>query len=156
MKTAYKVLAYLLAFEVVVQAAAISFAVAGLGIFVEDGNTVDSATFEAIFEGDVTFTGVLGLMVHGMNGMMVIPALALVLLIVSFFAKVPRGIAVAGALLGLVVLQVALGILGHSIAYMGALHGINALLLFMGAMHAGRLAGAAERVTEKEGDYVAA
>lgn len=156
MRTAYKVLAYLLALQVVVQAAAISFAVAGLGIFVEDGNTVDSATFEAIFEGDVSFTGVLGLMVHGTNGMMVIPAMSLVLLVVSFFARVPHGVAVAGALLGLVVLQVALGILGHSIAAMGALHGVNALVLFMGAMHAGRLAGASQRVTETEGDYVAA
>ena len=156
MKTAYKVLAYLLALEVVVQAAAISFAVAGLGIFVEDGNTVDSATFEAIFEGDVTFTGVLGLMVHGMNGMMVIPALSLVLLIVSFFAKVPRGIAVAAVLLVLVVLQVALGILGHSIAFAGLLHGLNALILFAGAMHAARMVGSTKTVEEKEGDYVAA
>ena len=158
MRSVYRVLAFLVALEVALQAMFIVYGDAGLGLWIEnDGGVVDKATFETAFEsGEAPFPEFQAFILHGMNGMMVIPALALVLLIVSFFAKVPRGIAVAGALLGLVVLQVALGILGHSIAYMGALHGINALLLFMGAMHAGRLAGAAERVTEKEGDYVAA
>ena len=53
-------------------------------------------------------------MLHGMNGMMVIPALALLLFISSFFAKVPRGVAFAGGVLALVVLQVTLGLMGHS------------------------------------------
>ena len=35
-------------------------------------------------------------MLHGINGEMVFPLLALLLLIVSFFAKVPRGVHWAG------------------------------------------------------------
>ncbi|HYO38124.1 MAG TPA: hypothetical protein VER39_00540 [Nocardioidaceae bacterium] len=140
MRSVYKVLAYLIALEVAVQAAAMVFAVAGLGIWITEGNSADEAAFEGMFEGDVTFTGVGGLMVHAINGMMVIPVLALVLLIVSFFAKLPRGIAAAAALLLLVVVQVALGLFGHSNAYFGLLHGANALLLFAGALHAARLA----------------
>ena len=56
MKTVHKVLAYLIALEVVIQAAMIAFAVAGIGVFISDGGTLDEAAFEAIFEGDLTFT----------------------------------------------------------------------------------------------------
>ena len=44
-----------------------------------------------------------------LSGMMIIPALALIFLIVSFFAKVPGGIAWAAYVLLAVVVQVALG-----------------------------------------------
>jgi hypothetical protein len=138
MRTAYKVLAYLIALEVMIQAALIAFAVAGIGVYVnEEGGTLDEAAFEAIFEGDLTFTGVAGMMFHGMNGMMVIPLLALVFLIVSFFAKVPGGVMLAGGVFLLVVLQVFLGFLGHSTPYGGLLHGANALILFTAALYAG-------------------
>lgn len=156
MKSVYKVLAYLIALGVVVQAAMIAFAVAGLGIWIEEGNTVDSAAFEAMFEGDITYTGVAGMMVHGIAGMMVIPLIALLLLIVSFFAKVPGGIRAALAVLVLVVVQVALGLFGHSNAYAGLLHGANALLLLGAALNAGRLAGTKKAVTEPESEYVSA
>ncbi|MDF2554909.1 MAG: hypothetical protein K0R60_804, partial [Microbacterium sp.] len=63
--------------------------------------------------------------------------LALALLIVSFFAKVPRGVAFAVGVLVLVVLQVTLGLLGHGIPFLGFLHGMNALLLFAAALIAG-------------------
>ena len=153
MRSVYKVLAYLVALEVAIQAAAMAFAIAGLVLWIEEGNSADSAAFEAMFEGDVTFTGITGLMLHGMNGMMVIPVLALLLLIVSFFAKVPRGIPAAAAVLVLVVVQVTLGLWGHSSAYAGLLHGANALLLFTAALHAARLASV--RKTEPaEGSYV--
>jgi hypothetical protein len=65
-----------------------------------------------------------------MNGMMVIPALALLLLIVSFFAKVPGGVTWAGLVLLTVVAQVFLGIFGHEVAVSGLLHGVNAMVLF--------------------------
>jgi hypothetical protein len=143
MKSAFKVLAYLIALGVVVQAASMVFAVAGLGIWVDDGGTFDKASAEAMFEGDVTFTGVAGFMIHGMNGMMVIPALALITFIVSFFAKVPGGIRNAAAVLALVVLQVTLGLFGHENAYFGMLHGINALILFTAALYTGRSASKA-------------
>lgn len=138
MKTVHKVLAYLIALEVMIQASLIAFAVAGIGVWVQDGGSLDEAAFEAIFEGDLTFTGVAGMMFHGLNGMMVIPSLALLLLIVSFFAKVPGGIKWAAAIVLLVVLQVTLGIFGHEIAVSGALHGINALVLFSTAAMASK------------------
>ena len=139
MRTVYKVLAWLIAVEVVIQASMIAFAVAGLGIWIDrDGGTLDKATFEAIFEGEVTYTGVAGMMVHGINGMMVIPALALIFLIVSFFAKVPGGVKWAALVLLAVVVQVSLGLFGHENAYSGMLHGANALVLFTLAFMAGK------------------
>lgn len=135
MKSAYRVLAYIIAIEVVVQASMIAFAFAGLGIWVDkEGGVLDKAAMES----DLEFTGVIGFMVHGINGMMIIPLLALVLLIVSFFAKVPRGVQWALTVLGLVILQVTLGLFGHESAYFGMLHGINALALFTVALMAGR------------------
>ena len=62
--------------------------------------------------------------------MMIIPVLALLLLIVSFFAKVPGGVMWAGLILLDVVVQVMLGLFGHEVPAIGALHGINALILF--------------------------
>ncbi len=138
MRTAYKVLAWLVALGVVVQAASMVYAVAGLGIWVDkEGGVFDKASGEAMFEGDITFTGVSGFMVHGMNGMMVIPALALIFLIVSFFAKVPGGIAWAAYVLLAVVVQITLGLFGHENAIWGMLHGVNALILFSLAVYAG-------------------
>jgi hypothetical protein len=49
----------------------------------------------------------------------------------------------AAITLGLVVLQVALGLLGHESAIFGLLHGINALALFSVAVMAGVRAKAA-------------
>jgi heme A synthase len=66
--------------------------------------------------------------------MMIIPIVALLLLISSFFAKVPRGALWALGVLMLVVLQITLGLAGHSVPFMGALHGVNALLLFSTAL----------------------
>lgn len=147
MKTVHKVLAYLIALEVMIQAALIAFAVAGIGVFISDGGTLDEAAFEAIFEGDLTFTGVAGMMFHGMNGMMVIPLLALLLLITSFFTKTRGAIKFSLLVLGLVVLQVFLGFMGHETPYGGMLHGANALILFTAALWTARLHSRA-RTTE--------
>ena len=135
MKSVYKVLAFLVAAEVAIQASMMAFAVAGLGIWVDkEGGVLDKATFES----EPDFTGAVGFMVHGINGMMVIPLLALVFLIVSFFAKVPGGVKWAALVLLAVVVQVALGIYGHENAVFGMLHGLNALLLFSLAFMAGK------------------
>lgn len=142
MKSAYKVLAYIVAALVVVQSAAMVFAVAGLGIWVEEGGVMDAATFES----EPEFTGALGFMIHGINGMMLIPLVAIALLVVSFFAKVPGGVRNAAIVLGLIVLQVTLGIFGHESAYVGMLHGINALVLFSAALFSGRAAAKADAV----------
>ncbi len=134
MRSVYKVLAFVIAAEVAIQAMAMVFAIAGLGKWVDEGGVLDKAVME---NGEPPFAEGIGFFIHGMNGMMVIPALALILLIVSFFAKVPGGVKWAGAVFLLVVLQVTLGILGHSIPALGALHGLNALLLFSAAVHTG-------------------
>jgi len=134
MRTVYRVLAGLIAVEVMLQASFIVYGDAGMGKYVEDGGVIDKAGMEAAFEsGDAPFTEFIGLMLHGMNGMLVIPVLALLLLVSSFFAKVPGGVKWGAIVLGLVVLQVTLGLLGHSFPIIGALHGINALLLFSAA-----------------------
>jgi hypothetical protein len=135
MRTAYKVLAWLVALGVIVQSASMVYAVAGLGIWVDqDGGVLDKAAFESEEE---LFPEMVGFMIHGMNGMMIIPALALILLIVSFFAKIPGGIAWAGYVLLAVVVQIALGLFGHEAAIWGMLHGINALILLGLAIYAG-------------------
>ena len=134
MRSAYRVLAFIVAALVVVQAAAIAYAVAGLGKWVQDGNTFDKAAFE---DENLSFDGIVGFMIHGLNGMMLIPLVALILLIVSFFAKVPGGVGRAALVLVLVVVQVTLGLFGSEIPILGGLHGINALILFGTAVMAG-------------------
>lgn len=134
MKTAYRVLAYLIALEVAIQASAVAFAFFGLGKWIEDGNTLDKAAMEAQ---DLSFTGSVGFMIHGLNGMMVIPLIALIFLIFSFFAKVPGGAKWAAFVLLAVVVQVLLGVFAHETPQLGALHGVNALILFSLAVMAG-------------------
>ncbi len=135
MRTAYRWLAWLIGIEVVVQAAFMVYAIAGLGIYVDqDGGVLDKAAFESE---ESLFPEMVGFFVHGTNGMMIIPALALILLIVSFFAKVPGGVMWAGLVLLAVVVQVTLGLFGHEVAILGMLHGINALILFSLAVYTG-------------------
>ena len=137
MRTAYRVLAYLVAAEVVVQAAAMAFGVAGLSHWVNTGGVFD----RAVLDGDVfPFPEVAGFIVHGINGSIVIPALALSLVVVSVFAKVPRGSAWAVAVFVLVGVQATLGFSASDLPALGALHGLNALLLFATALFAGRRA----------------
>jgi hypothetical protein len=138
MRSAYRVLAWLVALGVVVQVAAVGFAHFGQDKWIDGGATLDKAVVESQMAGESAFQGVLGFAVHGVNGTMVIPALALLLLVVSFFADVPRGVLWAGVVVLLVVLQVALGFLGFVVPELGALHGINALALLGVAVVAAR------------------
>ncbi|HEX2144337.1 MAG TPA: hypothetical protein VHG10_07510 [Glycomyces sp.] len=134
MRVAYRVLAYIIAIEVAIQAAVMVFAIAGLGIWVQEGGVFDKAVMESE---EPPFPEVVGFMIHGINGMMIIPAIALLLLIASFFAKVRRGIVFALVIAALVVIQIYLGLFGHEAAVFGMLHGINALALFTVALWAG-------------------
>lgn len=134
MRSVYKVLAYVLAAEVVIQAMAMVYAVAGEGKWVMEGGVMDKAVIESR---EFVFPEVLGYAIHGINGTIVIPLLALLLLVFSFFAKVPGGVKWAGIVLLLVVVQAPLGIAGHSVPFLGALHGLNALLLFSTALYTG-------------------
>ena len=127
MRKTYRVLAWIVAAEVVVQAIAIAWFVAGLGHWVMGGGVMDSAAMES---DEIPFTELYGVIVHGINGSIVVPVFALALLIVSFFAKIPGGIKWAAAVFVLTIVQGQLGYLGHDFPAAGALHGFNALALF--------------------------
>ena len=135
MTKAFRILAFLVAGLVFVQAFSIAWAVAGLYHYVDDGNAFTSELMEPGQE--APFTEVLGFMIHGMNGMMVIPVVALITMIVGVIAKFPGSTKFGVAIFLLVVLQVALGLFGHEAAIFGGLHGLNALILFGTAVMAG-------------------
>ena len=139
MRTAYKVLAYLVAAEVAIQAMVMVWAIAGLGKWVDGGGVFDKSVIEGSMEsGAMPFPEVLGILVHGINGIFVVPALALAMLIVSFFTKVRGAIKWAVIVFVLVVAQGQIGFLGHEFPLAGALHGLVALALFGVALYAGR------------------
>ncbi len=135
MRTAYKVLAYIVAAEVAIQAMVMVWAIAGLVKWVDAGGVFDKSLMES--EG-TPFTEVFGIIVHAINGTFVIPAIALLLLIVSFFTKVRGAIKWGAIVFLLTVAQGQIGFLGHEFPLAGALHGLNALALFASALYAGR------------------
>ncbi len=148
MRTAYKVLAYLVAVGIVVQAVAMVWAVAGLGHWVDNGGVLDKAAMES--EG-TPFPEVTGFIVHGINGTFVVPVLALLLMVSSFFAKLHHGIRWAVAVFALTVIQGQLGFLGHEVPAVGAVHGLNALALFTATLYtATRVRPAQPAVSEAE------
>lgn len=125
MRSAYRVLAYLLVAEVVVQAMMIGIALAGVGKWIDDGHTVTKKVIDA----HPHFAGSIGFPIHAINGEMLIPLLALGLLVVSFFAAVPGGRRRAGILVGLIVVQVALGLALQNAPYVALLHVLNAFAI---------------------------
>jgi hypothetical protein len=139
MRTAYKMLAYLVAAEVAVQAMLAVWAIAGLSKWIDGGGVFDKAVIEGAAEsGAMPFPEILGIIVHGINGSVVIPVIALALLIVSFFTKVHGATKWAVIVFVLVVAQGTLGFLGREFSLVGALHGLNALALFGLALFTGR------------------
>jgi heme A synthase len=142
MKTVYRVLAYVIAALVAVQAAAIGYAVFAQLHWIEGGGTLDEASFESA-------PGFAAYIFHAFNGGTVLLT-ALALLIVSFFAKIPQGVRWAVIVLVSTIVQIALGTLSRMLAPIGAVHGAVALVLFgvavMAAMRARKPAVAEETV----------
>lgn len=137
MRKAYRVLAWAISVEVVIQAMAMALAIAGLGHWINhDHATVN----KKVLDGHPSFSGSWGFPVHAINGEMLIPLLAIVLLIVSFRARIPGGSRWAGYILGLIVIQVVLGLSADDVPYLILLHGLNAFLIFSTAYLAGRRA----------------
>ncbi|GAA1603822.1 MULTISPECIES: DUF6220 domain-containing protein [Kribbella] len=130
MKAAYRVLAGLVAIGVVLQAMFIAW-----GFFTVDKDVDGGAVIAKNSTPDVT-----GLSLHGAFGMTLIPIVALLLLIVSFFAKVDGGIKWALFVVGLVVLQIALAFVSFGAPVVGLLHGLNAFALAAVASLASRRA----------------
>ena len=119
MKVAYQWLARLIALGVLLQVAFITF-----GTF----DTINTARDGRAFTGERDDYNT-GQMLHALFGETVIPLLALLLLIVSFFAKVPRGVPLALGVFGLVVLQFLLALVSFEAPVVGLLHGINAFAI---------------------------
>lgn len=143
MRSTYRTLAYLIAFDVMLQAAFIAWAVFGLGRWIDDGGTLDKQARDDTSTWH--FTEERGFMFHGINGQMLIPLLSLVLLVVALVWKASGVVRTAAILFGLVVLQVVLGMAAEDAPFLGALHGLNALLVFGVAVMAGKRAGAAHQ-----------
>jgi uncharacterized protein DUF6220 len=117
MRSTYRILAMLIAIGVILQAAFIAW-----GLFAVVHNTDDGQTFDKN-------TDVTGFSLHSAFGDAVIPLLALLLLIVSFFARIPGGVKWAAITFGVMVLQVVLAFAGRGLPLIGLLHGINAFAL---------------------------
>ena len=131
MRSAYRVLAGLICGLVLVQAAAIAFGTFGILSFVEDGSTYT----KSVAEDGGSDAGGIGQAIHSF-GAIAIALVAIVLLVVSFFAKIDGGVKWAGIVFGTVVLQWVLAAVAFSAPVVGALHGINAFVIFGVAMTA--------------------
>ena len=152
MKTAYKVLAYVVAAEVAIQAMLVAWALAGLGKWVEAGGVFD----KSVIEGQGTpFPEVLGVPLHGLNGGIIVPIIALALLVLSFFTRLQGASKWGAAVFVLVVLQGQLGFLGHELPLMGAVHGLNALLVFAAALYTARRVRTAAAILPKPAERAA-
>ena len=133
MRTTYRVIAYLLALSVAVQASLIAF-----GAFALENN-IDNGP---VSDGDTT-----GVTLHHSFAYIVV-LFAMALLAVSFGAKVQHGVRWAAIPLGLVVVQFFLAYAAYSAAIVGVLHGLNALAIFAVALLAGRRVPKAAPVAE--------
>jgi heme A synthase len=134
MRATYRVLAGLIALGVVVQAAFIA-----AGWFQVLHDTDDGSVFDKNTGYNWAQVG------HGTVGMIVIPLLSIILLIVSFFARIPGGVKWALITFGVVVLQILLAILGFGAPVVGLLHGLNAFAVAAVASIAMRKARVAEQ-----------
>jgi hypothetical protein len=133
MRTAYRVIAYLLALSVAVQTSLIAF-----GAFALENN-IDNGP---VSDGDTT-----GVTLHHSFAYVVV-LFAVALLTVSFGAKVQHGVRWAAIPLGLVVVQFFLAYAAYSAAIVGVLHGLNALAIFAVALLAGRRVAATSGTIE--------
>ena len=153
MRKTYQVLAYTIAVLVVVQAGAIAWAFFGLSNEIDqNGLVINKACLESDAGCGGGFFAEWGFAIHMFfNGTILIPLVTLILLFISFFAKVRGGVSLALILVGLVVLQIVLlPMLSREVdASFGALHGINALVLMGVAAMAGRRA-ATPKVSSSE------
>ena len=129
MRATYRVLAYLIAGSVLLQAAWI-----GWGNFMMFKDVDDGKVITEEYDGNVAQV------LHSVFGLMIIPLLAIVLLVVSFFAKVDQGAKWAGFVLLAVVVQIALGFIAFGVPVVGFLHPLNAFVLLGLAVMTGRRA----------------
>ncbi|GAA2895107.1 hypothetical protein Acy02nite_39720 [Actinoplanes cyaneus] len=134
MRSVYRGLSGLITLGVVIQLAVVAAAWFLILDDVDNGGVFDNNTRN------------WGHDVHSVVGMTVIPLLAIALLVVSFFARVPGGVKWAALTFGAVVLQIVLAFASYGVPGLGALHGLNALAVAGLAQMAGRQATKAAAV----------
>ncbi|MGL3806902.1 hypothetical protein ACSYDW_12480 [Paeniglutamicibacter sp. R2-26] len=110
MRTAYKIVAHLIAAAVVVQAALVAWSM--------------FQAIELLQRGTMPEGPPLGAILHGNIGMYVVPILALALVAIALFAH--AGLRWALLTLLAAVLQVGLGLAAFGAPWLGILHGANA------------------------------
>jgi hypothetical protein len=147
MRNTYRVIAWIIAGGVVVQAAAIAFAFGGLLHYVSEGGVVDKALVETR---QAPFVGELGFILHGLVGAGLMPLLAIALLVISFLVHARGARLWAAITFGLVVLQVTLGFSIIALPYVGLIHGANALAIVVAASVAALRVQRAPRAVVKE------
>jgi len=131
MKTAFRVIAWVIAGAVMVQAAVMVFAIAGLFKYVSEGGVVSEQTEpDAIVEG-------VGVVIHVTLANYLFPLLGLVAVVIAAFTRRASTIWTAVILLVLILLEWFLGVAGYSAPIAGFLHGINGLAIFGLALLAG-------------------
>jgi hypothetical protein len=133
-KQLYRVLAYLIAAGVVLQAAAIAYAVFSMFEWVSRGGTIDKAL---IGSDSPQIGGIAGFNLHHLIGVNILPLLALLFLISSFFARIPGGIRWGLIVFAATLAQSLLGIFAHENSAVGWFHGATALILFTCALVSG-------------------
>jgi hypothetical protein len=124
MKATYRVLAILIPVIVALQASFIALGVFGLGKWVEDGNDFTKSVLE-----NGGSTGDIGFVLHSF-GAIAAALVALLLLIVSFFAKIEGGVRAAALVFADVLVQWVLAFVSFGAWAVGILHGLNAFLMF--------------------------
>ena len=155
----YKFLAYAIAVLVVVQAGAIAWAFFGVTDWITNENGVIDKAYLECEDCESIGAAEWGFAIHMFfNGFVLIPLLSLILLLVSFFAKVDGGVRLAFLIVGLVVLQIiVLPALSREVdPVFGALHGINALILLGAAAGAGRRASRSTSTTHEVSEPLSA
>jgi hypothetical protein len=138
MRKTYRILADIIAIEVVIQAMVMVFAIAGLFKWISDGATLDQSVIDGWEDDPPDWTGSIGHFIHVMNGTFLIPLLGLALLIVSFFAAVNGGVKWAAIIFVSIIVQVLAGQFAEDSPYLGLVHGLNAFILFSAAVMAAR------------------
>jgi hypothetical protein len=129
MRSAYRVIAQLIALGVVLQASFIALAWFKVINDLDDGLVIDK-----------DYDGNIGHTLHGIVGMNLMPLLGLILLIVAFFAKIEGGVKWAAFVLLAIIVQVALAFTAFGVPAVGALHGINAFVVLVLAIITARRA----------------
>lgn len=137
MRAAYRALAHSIAGFVAIQAAAIGLWVFGMFKWVDDGHSLTPQVSDDRLEG---VTGSVGITIHSF-GAMIVALLAIILLIVSFFAKIPGGTKWAGFVFLAVLVQWVVAIVSFEVPGLGFVHGLNALVIAWLGWRAAKQAG---------------